>query len=119
MDELKPISKLDMDNLSKPVEIHGFLTEKIGTITGQNNRSFSSKYLHFHFPDLFYIYDSRAVSALSKFKISLKDLIIKNENVDKEYAQFSYKCSHLQKMIFENTAILLSIRELDNLLLRV
>lgn len=117
--ELKSVDELNSDNIKKSLEIHAFLVKCISSITEQSNRSFCSKYLHFHFPNLFYIYDSNALSALRKLKIPTKEFLITDEDIDKEYSQFSYRCLHLQKTIFENTGIRLSIRQLDNLLLEI
>jgi hypothetical protein len=46
------------------IEIHGKLTKLFSDISGLDKRSLASKYLHFHFEDSFFIYDSRAVNAI-------------------------------------------------------
>ncbi len=48
------------------VEVHKMLTDLFRSVTGLNKRSLASKYLHFHNPDAFYIYDSRARQAITK-----------------------------------------------------
>jgi hypothetical protein len=53
-------------NRQKTIENHKKLTDLLRTITGQAKRSFASKYLHFHFPKQFYIYDTRAVESARK-----------------------------------------------------
>ena len=60
--ELNEYERLSRDNLDKALEAHKFLINEFHDITGQDNRSLASKYLHFHCPSMFYIYDSRAVS---------------------------------------------------------
>lgn len=52
--------------LAVMVEMHGRTTGLFGTISGLEKRSLASKYLHFHVPDLFFIYDSRAVEGMRK-----------------------------------------------------
>ena len=59
-DRLKKVEdnlNISKENLVDSLELHGYLTQKLNEITRHNKRSFSSKYLHFHLPDLFFIYD--------------------------------------------------------------
>ncbi|PHX74462.1 MAG: hypothetical protein CK547_03045 [Chitinophagaceae bacterium] len=89
-------------------------------ITALDKRSFSSKYLHFHLPDLFYIYDSRAVTALRQCTSQVpKDLkyILEIDNIDNKYAKFYCKCFDLKRQIKKQFNINLTHRQLDNLLI--
>ena len=85
-----------------------------------NKRSFASKYLHFHLPKLFFIYDTRAVSALKKIvpvlPVEIKKYY-KTLNFDSDYTDFLFRCLYLQKIIASEHNIILSPREIDNLLL--
>lgn len=84
--KLKKIKKLSADNIAQVLETHHYLTATIYNITKLDKRSFASKYLHFHFPDLFFIYDSRAVIALRQFTSQVpKDLqyMTASHSVDK------------------------------------
>jgi len=63
--ERKPTS----ENYSGIVAVHKKLTDLFFDISGMKKRSLASKYLHFHFPHLFYIYDSRASSAVAKVTV--------------------------------------------------
>jgi len=104
------------------LEAHFYLTTLLKTITNLEKRSFSSKYLHFHLPDLFYIYDSRTSRALRKFKVEIpNDLqhILTLNKVDKEYATFACKMFSLKCKIQDEYNITLTNRELDNLLLEM
>ena len=104
------------------LETHYYLTMLLKTITALEKRSFSSKYLHFHLPDLFFIYDSRALKALRLFKIKLpNDLkqIIELENIDLEYTKFYCKCIILKNQIKSDFNIDLTNRQLDNLLIEI
>jgi len=90
----------------------------LNKVTGLNKRSFSSKYLHFHLPDLFFIYDSRAVFAMKQLKELLPTATQNTKGkFDKPYQQFTEQCVLLTKHISDDLGILLSPRQLDNLLL--
>lgn len=91
--------------------------------------SFSSKYLHFHFPNQFYIYDSRAQKALLYLKLYLESKIgesityekyklNENEIQDKniEYIEFENKC-HALKHGLARLKINCTIRQFDRVLL--
>src|SRR3989344_1985901 len=71
---------------------HYWLTQLFRDMTGMDKRSLASKYLHFHFPDLFHIYDQRASSTLNKlitgqvikfFKINKKEMIAPGDELGK------------------------------------
>lgn len=120
MDDIKINTKLNPDTLIKTIELHFYLTKLLNEITELNKRSFSSKYLHFHMPNLFYIYDSRATKALRKFKINIPDnlkLSVTDKKFDKEYSEFACKCFVLTNQVKELFGIELTPRQIDNLLL--
>ena len=112
----------NINNIKSVLQTHYFLTSMLKKITALEKRSFSSKYLHFHLPDLFFIYDSRAVNALRKFTSQVsKDLkyILELENIDNEYAKFYCKCIDLKRQIKTQLNIELTNRQLDNLLIEI
>ncbi len=112
----------NINNIKSVLQTHYFLTSMLKKITALEKRSFSSKYLHFHLPDLFFIYDSRAVNALRKFTSQVsKDLkyILELENIDNEYAKFYCKCFDLKRQIKTQLNIELTNRQLDNLLIEI
>lgn len=118
--ELKNVRNITADTIPKIIVSHNYLTQLLFDITELGKRSFSSKYLHFHLPELFFIYDTRAVSAMRRFVNRLpKELksLADQENVDKEYSNFFYKCYLLRQNIKEQFVVLLSPRQLDNLLM--
>lgn len=91
-------------------------------INKQNKRSFASKYLHFHYPELFFLYDSRANKAINSLVSSrdISKLMFKFKKiVDRTYGIYYLKCLYLQNKILEDEEVLLSPRQLDNLLLRI
>lgn len=118
--ELQQINNLSIDTIPTIIDAHYYLTKTLFDITKLDKRSFCSKYLHFHLPHLFFIYDSRAVMAMrhfsSRLSKQLKDLADR-ENTDKEYSNFFYKCYQLRQIIYEEQNILLTPRQVDNLLI--
>jgi hypothetical protein len=101
---------------------HKNLTNLFFELTNLNKRSLASKYLHFHIPDLFYIYDSRVVNSIGKLNTLLK---IKNKRkkknieVDNDYKMFYEKCERIVEKINQEYGIKLACRELDNLLIEL
>lgn len=119
INELK-LLEVNSDNSSKILELHFYLIKIIRSITYMDKRSFASKYLHFHLPKLFFIYDTRAVSALKKIVPVLPVEIKKHYKTldfDSEYTDFLFRCLFLQNSIASEYGIILSPREIDNLLL--
>jgi len=103
------------------LEIHFRLMSIFKVISNLNKRSLASKYLHFHFPDHFFIYDSRATRAIKGiFRDAKKKYpkLPKQEKIDNEYEIFYQACKMLQGEIILHYNCKLSCREIDNLLLR-
>lgn len=112
--------QLSVDTLHHIIDAHFYLTKLLFEITELDKRSFSSKYLHFHLSNLFFIYDSRAVKAMRQYVTRLPkhlNALAERESVDKEYSSFVYKCFHLRQSIFDKYNVLLTPRQLDNLLI--
>lgn len=102
-------------NLSLIFETHLMLTEAFKKATKLEKRSLASKYLHFHCPNIFFIYDSRArlkINYLVKSKGNKTDCI-----GDFEYVDFYLRMLELQKYLNEKTKKIYTPRELDNFLL--
>lgn len=114
---LKKIEFLSYENLRCILIVHKNLLNLIKNLTGLEKRSLSSKYLHFHFPHLFFIYDSRAVSSIRKFTSPCGNKINFGEDIDTEYAKFCLRCLKLKDEIKTKYNEELTPRELDNLLL--
>lgn len=68
-----------------------------------NKRSFASKYLHFHCPNAFFIFDSRANKAISHFVKKSKTRNLNYNNFDKTYFDFYLRCLKLKKYIKEKS----------------
>lgn len=58
LDALRQYKTPTPDNLSEILSTHLYLQELLKKATEMDKRSFVSKYLHFHCPNLFYIFDS-------------------------------------------------------------
>jgi hypothetical protein len=101
------------------VEVHGRTTELFKSISDLEKRSLASKYLHFHVPDLFYIYDSRAAKALRGLHKVLGRQPRYDMLGDAEYQKFVGKCAVLKSLCETNFGISLSPRQLDTFLLAV
>lgn len=101
------------------VEVHGQTTELFKSISDLEKRSLASKYLHFHVPDLFYIYDSRAAKALRGLHKVLGRRLRNEMWGDAEYRKFVGKCDVLKSLCETKFGISLSPRQLDTLLLAI
>jgi hypothetical protein len=102
------------------IVVHQRLMDRFQRITGLEKRSLASKYLHFHRPNHFFIYDSRSRNAVKKLTPRLNDIPdIKVSPSDKEYKDFVRRCTWLRDDIYTRHRTWLTPRELDNLLLRV
>lgn len=118
--ELKKVENVKICNIKDCLEVHYYLTKTINKITNLNKRSFVSKYLHFHLPELFYIYDTRAVDTIRQFISKVPNELkfnVDSQNADLEYAKFYCKCFELKRQIKNKFSIELTNRQLDNLLI--
>lgn len=102
------------------VELHAMLMDVLHGITGFKKRSLASKYLHFHRPDLFFIYDSRARKAAWALASGASRLpVVECRGHDEEYLAFVQRCLLIRQHVLEAFEEPLLPRQLDNLLLRV
>jgi hypothetical protein len=118
--------ELNEKTLQTIIDTHGKLTQIFSTISGLENRSLASKYLHFHLPELFFIYDERARKGLSQIKKLSGRASKKFNGGDTDYRCFAEKCLNLRNKIGRvegrksgGGKKLLNPRQLDNLLLAV
>jgi hypothetical protein len=115
---LKDISTELEKNLGIILKVHLQVTVLFYSISGLEKRSLASKYLHFHYPGLFFIYDSSAVLALSKLSnITGRVGRSKYKESDNEYRKFCEKCLKIRDFIRESYCVNLTPRGLDKLLL--
>jgi hypothetical protein len=120
LDSLQPFSKIDEHSIIPVLEVHRYFVELLYEITELNKRSLASKYLHFHKPQLFYIYDSIASAGLSKVmpKYRLRKSS-SNGKFDSAYSGFAFRLLELQKEIEQKYGEHLNPRQLDRMLLRL
>jgi hypothetical protein len=107
------------DAMPEMLATHARVSQLFEGIAGLNKRSLASKYLHFHVPRVFYIYDTRAVEAMRALSTCLGRTLHVGGAMDNEYRRFVDKCVLLQSLIEGRLAVRLTPRQLDNLLLHV
>jgi hypothetical protein len=118
---LRTIKSVEDNNLSEVMRAYNLTNKKFRHIAGKERRSLSSKYLHFHFPNLYYLYDSRALGQITQLTDSVgKNLPddFKRGGFDPVYTRFYLRCRSLVCSIHEAYDIRLTPRQLDNLLLK-
>lgn len=106
-------------NLDEILSAHKFLTDAFNEITDLDKRSLASKYLHFHCPNMFYIYDSRSSKKIKKYVQKNSPRLYKHYSCDCDttYADFCVRALDLQEFVERKYSKLLTPREIDNFLL--
>jgi len=111
----------------KALKLQSLFANELKKLKRGGKTSFSSKYLHFHFPDHFFIYDQRAREALpylksfienkTKKKINYNQHPIKLnlQNIDIDYFLFENRCHAIKSEL----GVLSTNREVDNLLIYI
>jgi len=106
--------------LGQVVAVHKRLMDLFTDMTGLEKRALASKYLHFHRPDLFFIYDSRAKGAIGKVTPSIRKIArIEAEQADHEYLTLVRRCQWIRDDIGRRFNTLLTPRQVDKILLRI
>ena len=98
---------------------HHLLMKAFYEITGLEKRSLAAKYLHFHCPAAFYIYD-RIASREARKLVSLdrgESESFRIEDVDPEYRDFFLRCLEIKAATLELYGRELTPREVDRVLL--
>jgi hypothetical protein len=106
----------------KVIEIHAKLTKLFFALSKLEKRSLVSKYLHFHRPNLFFIFDSRSAAAIRKVtprRIKDQPSNLSTKEADKNYADFYWRCLWLQENLPTRLGGKYSPREIDKILLHV
>ena len=121
LDELLRSNKRIADDLEQILYVHKKLTDKFRNISKSAKRSLASKYLHFHCPDKFFIYDSRADAAIKDIVNSPDRSRIKGMEYDSEYGNFVCRMLEFQKHLIDKLnpkqMDYISPRNLDSFLL--
>jgi len=116
---LSPLSRhrrATSENCAEIIEAHKRLTDLFFVITGMEKRSLASKYLHFHFRNLFYIYDARAARGIAKLTPRLKEMPALRD-FDPVYATHFLRSLSLVDSIEREHGVYLTPRRLDDYVL--
>ena len=106
------------DDVEEILSTHKFLTDTFGKMTGLKKRSLASKYLHFHCPEKFFIYDSRAIKSIGKLvKRPDKKFLVNVSDYDQEYGNFVCRMLELQEYLYEKLGTYEMPRSIDSFLL--
>lgn len=116
---LKEIASTTTETLPLVTKIHQNVMNLFEQVSGLNKRSLASKYLHFHYPNIFFIYDSRACNAMRMLKDITGRAPKRNGGGDNEYRKFVTKCVALRDHIKNEYKVSLTPRRLDTLLLLI
>ncbi len=102
------------------LEVHKRLVDLLEPFTGFEKRSFASKYLHFHFPDRFFLYDARAADSVERLTKAIgkarKDKQA-DAVADPVYADFFDRCEEAGHTMAKLVGRDLTPREVDDVLL--
>ncbi|MDN2701333.1 hypothetical protein O0881_04890 [Janthinobacterium sp. SUN100] len=109
-------SSVDLNAISKILAPHAYLSRVLSQAAEIGKVSLSSKYLHFHLPDLYPIYDKYSRKNISKFTSSTGKKF-EYKNCEESYAKFFIRCLILKNSLMKNHKKKLSMRQIDNLLL--
>jgi len=117
--ELRSEDAITERNIPLILTVHKQLQDTLKEITGLEKRSFTSKYLHFHLPTLFFIYDVRARSALTRIAKRARrfSVVVEDPSVDFQYADFFCRAFTSRREIESAIGKTMSPREFDNMLI--
>ena len=91
------------------IKVHEQTTDLFREISGLEKRSLASKYLHFHVPRLFFLYDRRAVLGIRKLRSIVGRTCKYTGDGDHEYRRFVQKCFGLQQYCLNTFELRLSL----------
>jgi urease gamma subunit len=113
------LSNAPQNDISAALRTHNMLTGLFEGITGLRKRSLASKYLHFHVPLRFFIFDDLAKTSARRLTrgLSLNNHPSEAVGVDADYADHFRRCEHLTLRINGLIGRTLSPREIDKVLL--
>jgi hypothetical protein len=99
IESVRPIERVTTENVTDVLCVHQQVTELFNRITGLEKRSLASKYLHFHQPSAFFIFDSIA-------NAKIRDLLKGRRftvpaGFDTPYVEFVNRCLWYRDNVFE------------------
>jgi hypothetical protein len=107
----------EMGKAATALKVHRQFMDLLNEITQLDKRSFASKYLHFHFPSRFFIYDTRAAKSVGQLVEGRGPKRHFSEGTDTAYARFFSRCEELSRSIRDLIGRDLDPREVDKVLL--
>lgn len=118
IESLKNNTGIIADCVPEILSTHKYLMGAFMDLTGLEKRSLASKYLHFHCPEKFFIYDSRARAAIGKIvKRPNKKILLGIDDHDAEYGDFVCRMLELQEYLDEKLGVYEKPRAIDSFLL--
>jgi hypothetical protein len=96
-------------------EMHRRVMDVFADLLAEQSRSLASKYLHFHFPELFYLYDQRVAAAAIDIGDGECGYLARTEH-DPAYGRFFACCRKLTDKLSALAGRRLNPRELDRVL---
>ena len=118
IESLKNNTGIIADCVPEILSTHKYLMDAFMDLTGLEKRSLASKYLHFHCPEKFFIYDSRARAAIGKIvKRPNKKILLGIDDHDAEYGDFVCRMLELQEYLDEKLGTYEKPRAIDSFLL--
>ena len=117
LSELRNASTPILNNVKDILETHKLLMDTFYELTGLEKRSLASKYLHFHCPHMFFIYDSRARIGINKYVKRPDKRVLSNIECDLEYGDFVCRMLELQSYLNDKLGIYQDPRQIDGFLL--
>lgn len=102
LESVASIKRLTGENVHLALSAHKKVTNLFKEITGIEKRSLASKYLHFHKPNAFFIYDSIANTNIRKLLREKKSKFKYQKGFDNEYSSFVERCLYYRDNFFEN-----------------
>ena len=114
----KKIKRVELENLPQVLLAHKELTMIFKKTTKLEKRSLASKYLHFHAPSAFFIYDSMAVSAVQN-QVKIDRGFNRNSAYDLAYEDFCHRCIKHREALEAQIKFELSPRKVDSELLAI
>lgn len=116
---VRHIKRLTSENIADSLRCHKLVMNLFTRIAkGRTKRSLASKYLHFHAPNAFFIYDSRASSRVRhELRGQKKHTALPKLDCDKEYQKFCDRCLRYRERLEKEVGKRVTPRQLDSKLL--
>jgi len=92
LSDISDIKSAGINNIYRILTVYRLFIDLLRTHTGRERRSFASKYLHFHMPGAFFIYDSRADVEIRSRSGDRVHIPPECRQADPVYAAFSVRC---------------------------